>query len=85
VPVGVVLFVCNDRAILGASQSLLASGACNAAAVLLVALYLQDDRASPLLTGLCLIPQPAGRRPLERLCVGGSGLEVGPRSGLAVH
>jgi EmrB/QacA subfamily drug resistance transporter len=51
----------KDRAILGANQCLLAFGACNAAAVLLVTLYLQEGRGfRPLLTGLCFIPQAIG-------------------------
>jgi MFS family permease len=51
----------KDRAILGANECLLAYGACNAAAVLLVALYLQEGRGlRPLLTGLCFIPQAVG-------------------------
>ena len=51
----------KDRAILGANECLLAYGACNAGAVLLVTLYLQEDRGlTPLLTGLCFIPQAVG-------------------------
>lgn len=51
----------KDRGILGANQCLLAYGACNAAAVLLVTLYLQEGRdLRPLLTGLCFIPQAVG-------------------------
>jgi hypothetical protein len=51
----------KDRRILGANQCLLAYGACNAGAVLLVTLYLQEGRGfSPLLTGLCFIPQAVG-------------------------
>jgi EmrB/QacA subfamily drug resistance transporter len=51
----------KDRGILGANECLLAYGACNAAAVLLVTLYLQEGRGlSPLLTGLCFIPQAVG-------------------------
>jgi EmrB/QacA subfamily drug resistance transporter len=51
----------KDHAILGANSCLLAFGACNAGAVLLVTLYLQEGRGlSPLLTGLCFIPQAAG-------------------------
>jgi Na+/melibiose symporter-like transporter len=51
----------KDRAILGANQCLLAYGACNAGAVLLVTLYLQEGRGlRPLLTGLCFIPQAVG-------------------------
>ena len=51
----------KDRAILGANECLLAYGACNAGAVLLVTLYLQQDRGlTPLLTGLCFVPQAVG-------------------------
>ena len=51
----------KDRRILGANECLLAFGACNAGAVLIVTLYLQEGRGfSPLLTGLCFIPQAVG-------------------------
>jgi EmrB/QacA subfamily drug resistance transporter len=51
----------KDRGILGANECLLAYGACNAAAVLLVTLYLQEGRGlRPLQTGLCFIPQAVG-------------------------
>jgi MFS family permease len=51
----------KDRGILGANECLLAYGACNAGAVLLVTLYLQEGRGlKPLLTGLCFIPQAVG-------------------------
>jgi MFS family permease len=51
----------KDRSILGANQCLLAYGACNAGAVLLVTLYLQEGRGlRPVLTGLCFIPQAVG-------------------------
>jgi EmrB/QacA subfamily drug resistance transporter len=51
----------KDRGILGANSCLLAFGACNAGSVLLVTLYLQEGRGlSPVLTGLCFIPQAAG-------------------------
>ncbi len=51
----------EDRGILGANECLLAFGACNAAAVLLMTLYLQEGRGfSPLVTGLCIIPQAVG-------------------------
>jgi EmrB/QacA subfamily drug resistance transporter len=50
-----------DRGIRAANLSLLAFGACNAGQVLLVTLYLQDGRhLSPVLTGLCFVPQAAG-------------------------
>jgi EmrB/QacA subfamily drug resistance transporter len=51
----------KDRSILGANESLLAFGACNTGAILLVTLYLQEGRdLSPLVTGLCFIPQAVG-------------------------
>jgi EmrB/QacA subfamily drug resistance transporter len=51
----------GDRSILGANECLLAYGACNAGAILLVTLYLQEGRdLSPLVTGLCFIPQAVG-------------------------
>jgi len=51
----------KDRSILGANESLLAYGACNTGAILLVTLYLQEGRGlSPLVTGLCFIPQAVG-------------------------
>ena len=51
----------KDRGILGANVCLLAFGACNAGEVLLVTLYLQEGRGlSPLLTGLCFVPQAVG-------------------------
>ena len=51
----------QGRTILGANTCLLAFGACNAGAVLLVTLYLQEGRdLTPLLTGLCFIPQAVG-------------------------
>jgi MFS family permease len=51
----------KDRSILGANECLLAYGACNAGAVLLVTLYLQEGRGlRPLQTGLCFIPQAVG-------------------------
>ena len=51
----------KDRGILGANGCLLAYGACNAGAVFLVTLYLQEGRGlSPILTGLCFIPQAVG-------------------------
>ncbi len=50
-----------DRGVLGANLCLIAVGAVNAGQVLLVTLYLQDGRQlSPLLTGLCFIPEAAG-------------------------
>ena len=51
----------KDRGIAGANLTIMAVGAFNAAQVLLVTLYLQDGRGlSPVLTGLCFIPQAAG-------------------------
>jgi EmrB/QacA subfamily drug resistance transporter len=51
----------KDRSILGANECLLTYGACNAGAVLLVTLYLQEGRGlRPLETGLCFIPQAVG-------------------------
>ncbi|MGX7678627.1 MFS transporter [Jatrophihabitans sp. DSM 45814] len=55
------LAMLTDRGILGANLCLIAVGAFNAGQVLLVTLYLQDGRhLSPLLTGLCFVPQAAG-------------------------
>jgi hypothetical protein len=51
----------KDRRIDGANLSLFGLGAFNAGEVLLVTLYLQEARnLSPLVTGLCFIPQAAG-------------------------
>ncbi len=51
----------KDRAILGANVCILAFGACNAGQVILVTLYLQEGRGlSPIVTGLCFVPQAAG-------------------------
>jgi EmrB/QacA subfamily drug resistance transporter len=51
----------KDRAILGANVCILAFGACNAGQVILVTLYLQEGRhLSPILTGLCFVPQAVG-------------------------
>ena len=51
----------KDRGIVGANECLLAYGACNAGAMLLVTLYLQEGRGlTPLLTGLCFIPGAVG-------------------------
>ncbi len=55
------LALLKDRGILGANLALIAIGAFSAGQVLLVTLYLQEGRGlSPLLTGLCFIPQAAG-------------------------
>lgn len=74
----------KDRGITGANLTLIAFGAANAAQVLLVTLYLQDGRGlSPVLTGLCFIPQAAGAFALA----GPAGRFVpalGPRRALAM-
>jgi len=50
-----------DRGIRAANLSLLAVGAYNADQILLLTLYLQEGRhLSPVLTGLCFVPQAAG-------------------------
>jgi len=50
-----------DRGIRAANLSLLAVGAYNAGQILLLTLYLQEGRhLSPVLTGLCFVPQAAG-------------------------
>jgi EmrB/QacA subfamily drug resistance transporter len=55
------LSLLNDRGIAGANLTLIAVGAFSAAQVLLITLYLQEGRGlSPVLTGLCFIPQAAG-------------------------
>ena len=55
------LALLKDRGIAGANLTLIAAGAFNAGQVLLATLYLQDGRGlSPVLTGLCFIPQAAG-------------------------
>jgi EmrB/QacA subfamily drug resistance transporter len=74
----------KDRGILGANESLLAYGACNAGAIVLVTLYLQEGRGlSPLLTGLCFVPQAVGAfalaGPASKLVPA-----LGPRRALAV-
>jgi predicted MFS family arabinose efflux permease len=51
----------KDRGIAGANLTLIAIGAFNAGQVLLTTLYLQEGRGlSPVLTGLCFVPQAAG-------------------------
>jgi len=78
------LALLKDRAIAGANLTLLAVGAFNAAQVLLVTLYLQGTRGlSPVLTGLCFVPQAAGAFALS----GPAGRLVpslGPRRSLAI-
>jgi EmrB/QacA subfamily drug resistance transporter len=78
------LALLKDRGILGANLSLIAVGAFTAGQVLLVTLYLQEGRGlSPLLTGLCFVPQAAGSfalsGPAGRLVPG-----LGPRRALAL-
>jgi EmrB/QacA subfamily drug resistance transporter len=74
----------KDRGITGANLTLIAFGAANAAQVLLLTLYLQEGRGlSPVLTGLCFIPQAAGAFALA----GPAGRFVpalGPRRALAI-
>ncbi len=74
----------KDRGITGANLTLIAYGALNAAQVLLMTLYLQDGRGlSPVLTGLCFIPQAVGAFALA----GPAGRLVpalGPRRALAI-
>jgi EmrB/QacA subfamily drug resistance transporter len=74
----------KDRGITGANLTLIAVGAFSAAQVLLVTLYLQEGRGlSPVLTGLCFIPQAAGAFALA----GPAGRLVpalGPRRALAI-
>ena len=78
------LTLLKDRGIAGANLTLVAVGAFNAAQVLLVTLYLQEGRGlSPVLTGLCFVPQAAGAfalsGPAGRLVPG-----LGPRRALAI-
>src|SRR5580700_8601868 len=55
------LALLKDRGILGANLTLVAVGAFSAGQVMVVTLYLQEGRGlSPLLTGLCFVPQAAG-------------------------
>jgi hypothetical protein len=78
------LALLKDRGITGANLTIFAFGAFNAAQVLLLTLYLQDGRRlSPVLTGLCFIPQAAGAFALS----GPAGRLVpalGPRRTLAI-
>jgi EmrB/QacA subfamily drug resistance transporter len=74
----------KDRSIAGANLVLIAVGAFNAGQVLLVTLYLQEGRGlSPVLTGLCFVPQAAGAfalsGPASRLVP-----SLGPRRALAI-
>src|SRR6202034_3011589 len=77
------LALLKDRGILGANLALIAVGAFSAGQVLIVTLYLQEGRGlSPLLTGLCFVPQAAGAfalaGPASRLVPA-----LGPRRALA--
>jgi MFS family permease len=78
------LALLRDRGIAGANLTLIAVGAFNGAQVLLTTLYLQEGRGlSPVLTGLCFIPQAAGAFALA----GPAGRLVpalGPRRALAI-
>jgi EmrB/QacA subfamily drug resistance transporter len=78
------LALLKDRGILGANLTLIAIGAFSAGQVLLVTLYLQEGRGlSPVLTGLCFVPQAAGAFVLS----GPAGRLVpalGPRRALAI-
>ena len=78
------LALLKDRGIAGANLALIAIGAFNAGQVLLVTLYLQQGRGlSPVLTGLCFVPQAAGAfalsGPASRLVP-----SLGPRRALAI-
>jgi EmrB/QacA subfamily drug resistance transporter len=78
------LALLKDRGIVGANLALIALGAFIAAQVLLLTLYLQEGRGlSPVLTGLCFIPQAVGAfalaGPAGRLVP-----RLGPRRALAI-
>jgi EmrB/QacA subfamily drug resistance transporter len=78
------LALLKDRGIAGANLTLIAVGAFSAAQVLLTTLYLQEGRGlSPVLTGLCFVPQAAGAfalaGPAGRLVP-----SLGPRRALAI-
>ena len=78
------LALLKDRGIAGANLTLIAIGAFNAGQVLLVTLYLQQGRGlSPVLTGLCFVPQAAGAFALSGPA---SSLvpSLGPRRALAI-
>jgi len=78
------LALLKDRGIVGANLATTVVGAFNAGEVLLVTLYLQEGRGlSPLLTGLCFVPQAVGAFALS----GPAGRLVpslGPRRALAI-
>jgi EmrB/QacA subfamily drug resistance transporter len=74
----------GDRPVLGANLCLTALGAYTAGEVLVLTLYLQEGRnLSPLLTGLCFVPQAVGAfllsGPASKFVP-----SLGPRRGLAV-
>ena len=76
------LALLKDRGIAGANLALIAVGAFSAGVVLLMTLYLQEGRGlSPLLAGLCFVPQAVGAFALA----GPAGLvpALGPRRALA--
>jgi len=78
------LALLKDRGIAGANLTYIAVGAFAAGEVLLVTIYLQEGRAlSPVLTGLCFVPQAAGAfalsGPAARLVPA-----LGPRRALAL-
>jgi EmrB/QacA subfamily drug resistance transporter len=78
------LALLKDRGIAGADLTLIAVGAFSAAQVLLVTLYLQEGRGlSPVLTGLCFIPQAAGAFALSGPA-GRLAPALGPRRALAI-
>jgi EmrB/QacA subfamily drug resistance transporter len=78
------LALLKDRGIAGANLTLIAVGAFSAAQVLLVTLYLQEGRGlSPVLTGLCFIPQAAGAFALSGPA-GRLAPALGPRRALAI-
>ena len=78
------LALLKDRGIAGANLTLIAVGAFSAAQVLLVTLYLQEGRGlSPMLTGLCFVPQAAGAFALSGPA-GRLAPALGPRRALAI-
>jgi EmrB/QacA subfamily drug resistance transporter len=78
------LALLKDRGVAGANLTLIAVGAFSAAQVLLVTLYLQEGRGlSPVLTGLCFIPQAAGAFALSGPA-GRLAPALGPRRALAI-
>jgi EmrB/QacA subfamily drug resistance transporter len=78
------LALLKDRGIAGANLTLIAVGAFSAAQVMLVTLYLQEGRGlSPVLTGLCFVPQAAGAFALSGPA-GRLAPTLGPRRALAI-